>query len=1097
MTERGTVDLHCHSGFSFLDGASTPQELVERAKELGYTGLALTDHDGLYGAMEFAHAAREAGLQAITGAEITLEDEAHLTLLAETPAGYANLCRLLTLAHRHGERRFPRLPYAALAEHAAGLIALSGCARGEVPRLLAQGRRAEAERAAARYREEFGPEGFYLEVQQNLVRGDTARLRALAELGCRMGLPLVATNNTHYHRRERHRLQDTLVAIRHHLTLEEAHRYRRANSEFALLPPATWQERFAAFPEALENALALAARCRAFDLTSDLGYRFPDFADETGAGATHSADETLRRLCEEALDAKYARASQELRMEARAWLERELGLVARHGLAGFFLVYRDLLQLSKEVAADLRGGKARGRFALPPGRGRGSAVSSIICYLIGLSPVDPVQAKLFPGRFLNESLSTVPDIDLDFPRDIRAELIRRIHARYGNDHVAMVSILPTYRFRGAVREVGKALGLPPAELGRLAEMGDGHTRVGEEMDRLAEFAHCRESRPWELLREISEELWGMPRHLSQHVGGIVISSRPLVEIIPLERSAMEGRQVCQWDKDSCDAARMIKVDLLALGMLSAVEECLDLIAANGKRPVDLSRIDFRDRRVYERICRGDTIGAFQIESRAQIGMLVRTQPRSIQDLAVQVALVRPGPIVGNAVNPYVRQRELQRQLCHFRPRCDHPLLEPALADTLGIIIYQDQVMEVCKALAGFTDGQADQLRRAMSRKRSREQMERFRGLFMEGAARNGVREEVAARVFEKVVAFSEFGFPKSHAAAFAILAYQSTWLLHYYPAEFIASLLNNQPMGFYPRDTLVKDAQRRGVRFLPPDVNRSELGCTVSGRLIRLGLAFPENVGEARGKVILEERAARGEFRSLPDFVRRTSQPDRVAESLILVGAMDRFGFNRRELLWQLGLLGALRSHQFVERTGAGLRVVGRQSALELPTEQDQVALPPPGRWERMAHDYRLMSVSVEAHPVGLLRSLLSPGIRRVRDLGRCEEGARVSIAGFVTTRQRPRTAKGILFLLLEDETGMVNVVVHPERFAAQRALYRMEPLLVVRGTLERRAKQPNVIAEEAWPLTEALPDAVKSETARRVHQAIGSWEAPESHDFH
>lgn len=1092
----GTVELHCHSCYSFLDGASHPEELVRRAVELGYTALALTDHHGLYGSMEFTHAAHHAGLQPITGAEVTLEDGSHLTLLAETPEGYANLCRLLSTAHRESERRAPQLPYPALAAHARGLIALSGCREGQVPRLVDAGRPHAAERAALQMREWFGPDGFFLELQQNLVRGDTPRNRALAELGRRTGIPLVGTNNTHYHVRERHRLQDTLVAIRHGLTLDEAHARRRANSEFALKKPSTLRARFRDYPDALRNACRIAERCRAFDLSRDLGYTFPDFIREADDQQFRTADEALELLCHEALQVKYRGQSPERLAEAEAWLKNELRLVKLHGLAGFFLVYRDLLQMSKEVAAEIRGGTARGRFDLPPGRGRGSAVSSIICYLIGLSPVDPVQARLFPGRFLNESLSSVPDIDLDFPRDIRAELIRRVHEHYGADHVAMVCIMPTYRFRGAVREVGKALALPPSELDRLARAGDGWSSVVEEVKRLPAFSRYGDNRLWQLLCELSGELWGMPRHLSQHVGGLILSSRPLVEIVPVENSAMEGRQLCQWDKDSCDAARMIKIDFLALGMLSAVEECLELIQANAKPPVDLSRISFTDRVIYDRICRGDTVGAFQIESRAQIGMLVRTRPRDMEDLAIQVAIVRPGPIVGNAVNPYVRQRELQRSDLHFRPRFDHPLLKEVLKDTLGVIIYQDQVMEVCKALAGFTDGEADQLRRAMSRKRSRQNMEHFRRKFMEGTAAKGVPEEVAGRVFEKVVAFSEFGFPKSHSAAFAVLAYQSVWLLHYYPAEFVASLLNNQPMGFYPADTLIKDAVRHGVRFLSPHVNLSELGCTVRGSVVRLGLSYLRELGEVRARAILEERGARGPFRSLPDFIRRTRVSDRVAESLILVGALDHYGLNRRELLWQLGLLEGQRGQAYVTRGEDGISPAGFQAALALPTEQDQVSLRGAGAWERLTHEYRLQGLSVTGHPLGLLRPMLTPGVCSVRALHGRPHGETVRVAGLVTTRQRPETARGILFLLLEDETGMVNVVVSRELYEQQRETFRTEPLLQVEGVLRRQASQLNLVAARAWPLTEALPDAAKNGATRRVHEALRDWKAPPSHNF-
>ena len=1092
------VDLHVHSCYSFLDGASHPEELVCRAVELGYTALALTDHNGLYGAQEFAQAAHEHGLQPITGAEVTLEDEAHLTLLAETAEGYANLCRLLSHAHRNSERRFPKLPYAVLAEHTRGLIALSGCKLGEVPQLLDADRSLAAERAAVRYREWFGAENYYLEIQQNLACGDTPRIQALAELGRRLEIPLVATNNTHYHVRERHRLQDTLVAIRHGATLDEARRYHRPNSEYALKRPETWRARYAEYPDALAQAREIAERCKQFDITRDLGYQFPDFINEAQDGQFRSADEALALLCKEALEVRYAGAAPELRAEARVWLQRELEVVKGHQLAGFFLVYRDLLQMSKEVAADIRRGTARGRFDLPPGRGRGSAVSSIICYLIGLSPVDPVKHRLFPGRFLNESLSSVPDIDLDFPRDIREELIKRVHQHYGNDHVAMVCITPTYRFRGAVREVGKALGLPPAELNRLAKLGDGHSRVGQEIDRLDEFTPYGENRLWSHLIELSEQLWGMPRHLSQHVGGVVISSRPLVEMVPVENSAMPGRQVCQWDKDAVDSARMIKIDFLALGMLSAVEECLELIERNGKEPVDLSRINFQDPQVYNRICRGQTIGAFQIESRAQIGMLVRTRPRTMDHLAVQVAIVRPGPVVANSVNPYVRERERERRLGkRYKPRYDHSLLETTLEDTLGVVLYQDQVMEVCKALAGFTDGQADLLRRAMSRKRSRENIEKFRDLFMEGAAEKGVSEEIAVRVFEKVTAFSEFGFPKSHAVAFALLAYQSMWLLRYYPAEFTAALINNQPMGFYGSDTLIKEAQRRdGVEFLAPHINRSGLACSVQGQTVQLGLGVVRGLGKAKGEALLAERERGGPYLGLPDFLRRTRLPDSVIEKLIIVGAMDEFGLNRRELLWQLGLIGFHRGQQFVQRTHAGIMPVARQHALELPTDQDQVTLPAPCAWERMSEDYRHMSLSVETHPLGLLRPALPRDITPIRTLRQFSNNTGVQVAGLVITRQRPQTAKGILFLLLEDETGTLNVVVKPEIWENQRELYRGEPLLVIRGVLERRGFLPNLVAAEAWPLTESLPDAAKSAAARQVHQAVQAFQAPDAHNF-
>jgi error-prone DNA polymerase len=644
--------------------------------------------------------------------------------------------------------------------------------------------------------------------------------------------------------------------------------------------------------------------------------------------------------------------------------------------------------------------------------------------------------------------------------------------------------------------VGKALALPAAELDRLAKLGDGHTGVRMELERLSDFSHYGENPLWAHLCDLSEQLRGMPRHVSQHCGGLVISSRPLIEIVPVEQSAMPGRQVCQWDKDSVDAARMIKIDFLSLGMLSAVEECLELIVANEQEPLDLSRIDFERKEVYDRICRGETIGAFQIESRAQIGMLVRTQPRSMEDLAIEVAIVRPGPVVANAVNPYVLQREKQRSGLPYQPTFDDDCLKDVLADTLGIIIYQDQTMEVCKAMAGFTDGQADQLRRALSRKRSREHVEKFRELFMEGAAARGVPPHKAHRVFEKVAAFSEFGFPKSHAAAFAVLCFQSMWLLHYYPAEFLASLLNNQPMGFYGPDTLIKDAQRRGVTVLPPDLNESAPGCTVSGKSVRLGLAMIKGVGKAHATRLYAELEENGPYHSLSDVIRRARPTERVVESLILAGALDGFGLNRRELLWQLGLLLPQRGHQNIQRTEDGPRVVGYQPTLALPVEQDQVALPEASRWEQMAHSYRLLSLSVEHHPIELLRPLCPRQAVTAARLRRCPDGQVVKVVGLVTTRQRPQTARGILFLLLEDETGMVNVVVRPELYEAHRELFRTEPLLMIRGVLERRDLRLNLLAQEAWPLTEFLPDAVKSAAARRAATAMRDFTPPPSHNY-
>ncbi|HSM61288.1 MAG TPA: hypothetical protein VK849_10845, partial [Longimicrobiales bacterium] len=625
-------------------------------------------------------------------------------------------------------------PLPSLLERSEGLVLLTGCRRSPVWAALGSSV-AEGEAFARALVRAFGPGNVFVELQDNAVKGDGARNRALGRLAGRLGLGVVATGDVHYHRASRARLQDVLVSIRNRTTLDGAHGARRPNRLFHLAEPWEMRHRFRSRPEALANSVLIAERCAAFDLTEDLGYEFPDFEGSAHGGAL----ETLAAVCLAEIARRYPAGSAEER-DAEERLHTELRLVDLHGLAGFFLVYRDIMDLAREVAAELRAGAPRARSGLPPGRGRGSSVSSIICYLIGLSHIDPVKNDLFLGRFLNEALRSVPDIDLDFPRDIREELILRVYEKYGQEHTGLVCSFPTYRMRSAVREIGKALDLPMGELEKLAKLGEHRSAHGlaDEIAGLPEFRERADAPLWKLLGELAEDIAGLPRHISQHVGGMIISSRPLVELVPLEPAAWEGRVLCQWDKDSCEDAGFIKIDFLALGMLSLVEESIDLIAERTGEAPDLSRIDYDDPVIYDRIGAGDTIGLFQVESRAQIQMVRRTLPRNLEDLAVQVAIVRPGPIVGGAVNPYVRRREMLRENPDYRVPYPHPLLEEALGETLGVIIFQDQVLKVCQALAGFSDGQAEGLRRAMSRKRSREAMNGYWEAFRDGAAANGV-----------------------------------------------------------------------------------------------------------------------------------------------------------------------------------------------------------------------------------------------------------------------------------------------------------------------------------------------------------------------
>jgi len=1076
------IELHCHSAYSFLDGASLPEQLALTAANLGYPALALTDHNGIYGAMAFAQEAKSLGLQAITGAEVTLADGSHATLLAETPQGYANLCRLVTEAHLgRADRRDPRLEFAALEARHEGLIVLSGCRDGLLPRLLRTQGRAAARARAERCRAVFGRENFFVELQRNYVRGDLALTRALRDLAADARLGVVASGDVHYHARERHRLHDVLVAIRHRTTLDGSHSVRRPNSEFLLRPPHEVVALFADCPDAVATTIALAERCRAFDLTRDLGYGFPDFR---GADRT-PAPRALAELCRARLEQRYAPGSEH-RSEAERRLEQELTLIERHQLSGFFLVYHDLFDLAREVAADVRRGSRRATGNLLPGRGRGSSVSSIVCYLLGLSHIDPVANRLFLGRFLNETLASVPDIDLDFPREIREELIRRVYTRYGAEHVGLVCSFPTYRLRSAVREIGKALDLPAGEIEQVAKLADpkglpdGRSRIGglaDELDQLPGFEGRKNAPLWKELCELAEEIAGLPRHVSQHVGGMIISSRPLVELVPLERAAMPDRVVCQWDKDSCDDARFVKIDFLALGMLSLVEECVELVARREGEPPDLSRIDFADQAVYDRICRGDTVGLFQIESRAQIQMLRRTRPRDLEDLAVEVAIVRPGPIVGGAVNPYVRRREEQRRAREagrpYEPPVDHPLLRDVLAETLGVILYQDQVLQVCQALAGFTAGQAEALRRAMSRRRSRELMAGFWDEFRTGAAARGVTERVAEKVFTQVIAFSEFGFPKSHAAAFGLLAYQSAWLRHYHPAEYYTGLFNNQPMGFYSLDALGRDAKRNAIAIRLPDVNVSDVWCTVERETlkdsrtvagtekretgVRVGLGFVRDWSEETATAVVAEREQGGPFRSVGDVVRRAPPKLKrpAIEHLVWVGGCDGFGLTRRELVWQVGLWLPPMADP-----GDDAR---RRRQLELPLEHPFEHLRFGGleAGERLLAEYAVLGFAASGHPLQLLRDALPTGVVSSDRLPGLKHGSGVEVAGLVVARQRPETAKGFIFVLLEDEAGMVNVIVRPDVYQRYRPAIRGEPLVWVRGKLAKDDGTVNVLAEE------------------------------------
>jgi error-prone DNA polymerase len=1096
------VELHAHSAFSFLDGASTPLELASAAAELGYEAFALTDHDGVWGSMELVDACRRIAdsggpaLRPITGAELTV-DGAHLTLLAEDSTGYRNLCRLLTAAHAHTRDNpqrsagQPGVSIEQVEEHAEGLVCLSGCAgAGMLAAAWEMGDAAAGAETARRLLRAFGRDRFRIELQRPFWRRDRSRNRWLAGLAERLGVAAVATGNVHSHARARADLQDVFVALRLGMTLEESESLRRGNSSSVLDSPQRMAARFAEYPGAVAETLRIAERLE-FDLSRELGYRYPR---EEDAGA----DRELAELCRARLAERYERSQH--RGEAEAELEKELKTIRALGLSGFFLLHHDLLELAREVAVEVRG-RDSARAAMPPGRGRGSSVSSIVCYLTGLSHIDPVANNLNSSRFLNEEVgrevgATMPDIDLDFPRDIREVLIPRVHERYGAERSALVAAFSTYRPRAAVRDLGKALGLPEVEIDRVAKMVGFHERRGEiGKDVVAAIGPERAASPrWQALLRLCPEAMGLPRHVSQHPGGMVISTSPLIDACPVVPAAMEGRQVVQWDKDSCNDAGFLKIDLLGLGMLSAVERCVDEVARTRGESLDLSRIPFDDEETFESIQAAETVGVFQIESRAQMSMLPRTRPETLDDLTVQVALVRPGPIQGGAVHPYIERLKRRREDPEgFEVPYEHPLLEPVLECTLGTIVFQEQVIEVAIALAGFTAPQADSLRRAMSRKRSADEMEKHHERFIAGAVEKRVPEEVAEKVWRQIRGFSGFGFPKAHSAAFGLLAYQSAWLRVHRAEEFLCALLNEQPMGFYPPDALVHEAQRRGARLAGPDANRSRVLCHVEpieGELtVRIGLGYVKGVRKEEMESLLAERQRSGDYAGIADIASRSGAGRDGLERLAWAGALDdlvtRRWASKRPISLLLGpsAAGTARREALWEAGGSATGLQrGEEVQMALPLEPPQAPeLRPLGDWERVLADYRSIGMTLDEHPMGLMRADLEPAILRSADLERAENGDVVEVGGMVVARQRPQTASGVVFMLLEDETGTVNLVVPPPVYEECRAAVRAATVVRGKGRLERHEGTTNVVVSEVVVLSVPAASARREQERKKV----------------
>jgi len=1247
------VELHCHSCFSLLDGAALPEVLAARAANLGLPALALTDHDELGGAVRFAQATREVGIEGIIGAELTvgqravsreqrvesrgrsaessslsahsalLSAQTHLLLLAETREGYGNLSTLITRARMDNPRGEPSVSLDLVAQHARGLFALTGCARGWVPSLVAEGDLDGACEAAAAIKDAFDGR-VAIECWDHGLAEEREMVRGLIDVARALDLPWVVTNDVHYARARDRIVHDVLSCLRHDKTLDIMGTRLRPNGEWYLKSAAQMRRRWQHAPEGIIATRAIAERC-AFRM-EQLEPTLPAFPLPPKV----TADEYLERLVIQGAQERWGAEQNDGREDVfptdahRRQVEHEMGMIRRLGLAGYFLIVWDIV-----------------RFARREGilcQGRGSAANSAVCYCLGITAVDPIRLGLLFERFLSEERREAPDIDIDFAHRERERVIQYVYEKYGREHAAMVCEQITYRGRSAVRDAARVLGFSVEQADRLSMLsdrfsarataealrggslgsasGEEHEETAEEViarafgqqmmpgtsatlesrevksaardvasrgrraESRAQRAESREQRAesreekklaprgkeWltaadrprpnagyepygsetghdtvqqnrrflqspatshqsptpeymdpyakethnerrnpttaistssedrksplahagmdpadkrvRALAEIVDGLHQVPRHRSIHVGGFVLTAEPLSTVVPIEPASMPDRTVIQWEKDDLDPVGLVKIDLLGLGMLTLIQDCLLYVRQTRGITVDLARLDMDDSAVYDDLCKADTIGIFQVESRAQMNTLPRLKPRCFYDLVVEVAIIRPGPIQGDMVHPYLRRRAGEEPVEY-----PHPSLEPILARTLGVPLFQEQGMQVAIACAGFSAGEADMLRRAMGHKRSRERMAAICAKLIDGMKANGIAEETALRIYNQINAFADYGFPESHAASFALLVYASAFLKHYYAPEFTAAILNAQPMGFYAPGTLIEDAKRHGVKVRPVDVRHSRWDATLErgtgdspAPAVRLGMRSVRGLGP-KAKEIVEGALAAGSFASIEDFARRTQFDQRTLRQLAEAGAFDGFVPDepdlrkRRAALWEV--LDALRGDAgpLAPRRRRGVGAASRAAGLPMMS---------PG--ELTEADYRMTGISLNGHPMSHLRPLLTPnGVRTARQLATDgKDGERIAGAGLVICRQRPGTAKGFVFLTLEDETGTVNVVVTPKRFERQALLISTTPLLLVRGTLQVEQGVVNIRGEEF----RGLKAEVGAEYAQR-------------HDFH
>jgi error-prone DNA polymerase len=1112
------IELHARSAFSFLEGSSLPEALMSSCARLNMPAMALLDTDGVYGAPRFHLAANKFKLKAHIGAEVTghlSRDEFRLPLLVASRAGYQNLCRLITKMKLRAKKGEGAVQKEELEEHAQGLICLTSGADGPLAAALQHGGSEEARQQVEQLIGLFGHGNVYIELQRHFHREEETRNRAAVAIARSLNLPLLATNGVCYAAAKDRELCDAFTAIRHHRTLATAGRLLARNSERHLKSPQEMQQLFADLPEAISNTLELSSRLE-FTL-NDLGYQFPRYPVPEG----ETMDSFLRERAWEGFRQRYGRTSPDMQTRARRQIERELMLIEKLKLAGYFLIVWDLVRFCREenILA----------------QGRGSAANSAVCYSLGITAVDPVRMELLFERFLSEERGEWPDIDLDLPSgDEREKVIQYVYRRYGERGAAMTANVITYRNRMAAREMGKALGFDPETLTKISaavatwEFRDENDALDRRFrDAGLNLKHPRLRKYYELCLAVQD----MPRHLGQHSGGMVICQGQLDSVVPLEPASMPGRVVVQWDKEDCADMGIIKVDLLGLGMMAVLKDSIELISKHYREKVDLAHLPQDDPEVYSALQRADTIGLFQVESRAQMSCLPRLRPKRFYDIVVQVAIIRPGPIVGQMVNPFLLRRQGREEVTY-----PHPSLEPVLKRTLGVPLFQEQLLRLAMIAANFTGGEAEDLRRAMGFKRSLARMKEIEAKLRAGMTHNGIPPEAQEKIILSITSFALYGFPESHAASFALIAYASAFLKCHYLAAFTAALLNNQPMGFYSPATIVKDAQRHGLKMLPVDVTCSEWMCTleavVSGQwpvaskttaggtpALRLGFRYVRGLREEGAQALVRERRL-APFVSIHDLTRRVPElrKDELT-TLAEIGALNKIGNpprrhpsaalrassdtekskelghgfpriftdsinNRKLTITNSSVAPWLRGENKLHRRDAlwqverAVRCSG--PLLEKLREPDAPSpLQPMNHEERLVADFHGTGLTVGPHPMAYRRDWLNAmGIRRASELRDIPNGKRLRIGGCVITRQRPGTAKGFVFVSLEDETGVANAIITPDLFHQNRLLLASERFLAIEGILQNQDNVISVKAERVLPLF-----VTKAETV--------------SHDFH